>query len=126
MHVVHDHENDQTIMDTAAMAALTGRRPGAVRVLCEPGEDGLYDVDVCSAALTAHPVDPVLLTATEIQRHLGIPRGTVYAWAGRGHIRCRDHDEHGMPLYCVGELPEWRPRPQAGAAYDAVVLGGAV
>lgn len=125
MRIVHDHDNDRSIYDTAAMVALTGRRAGAVRVLAQSARDGQgYDVDRAVPLLAAHPQDPVLLSARDIERHTGIPAGTVYSWAARGEIKCRDHDERGMPLYHVGDLPEWSPRPRrAGAAYDAVVLG---
>ena len=88
--ILRDLPDGRTVGDTAGMAALTGRHPATVRVLGRGlrGADG-YDADVMTVVLAGKP-DPVLLTAQEAERYLGIPAGTIYVWVHRGRLAAVD------------------------------------
>lgn len=91
----------RTIADTAAMAALTGRPAHAVRRHC-PREDRGYDVAHCETVLLAQP-DPVVLTAAQAERYMGIKAGTIYSWVSRGQLAPLDRCA-GRPVYDVADL----------------------
>ena len=100
----------RSIADTAALAALTGRSPWAVRTLCERGDNG-YDVDDCTERLEANPGVGRLLTAAQAQQYLGVPAGTVRYWASRGLLHCRGRNPRGIPLYEAARIVELRDPP---------------
>lgn len=100
-----DHSPDgRAIADTMALAALFARPPAAVRRYCRREEEG-YDVVLCESILAVIPDDPILMTARQAEQYLGIPAGTVRAWACRRAIRSLDHTPDGLrPMYDVGDL----------------------
>jgi hypothetical protein len=100
--VIVDHLPDgRTIADTQALVALTGRPVHAIRRHC-PREDRGYDVARCETALLAQP-DPIVLTARDAERYMGIPGGTVRSWASRGLLRPLG-ERDGWPAYDVSDL----------------------
>jgi hypothetical protein len=104
--VIVDHLPDgRTIADTQALVALTGRPVHAIRRHC-PREDRGYDVARCETALLAQP-DPIVLTAHEAARYMGIPGGTVRSWASRGLLRPLG-ERDGWPAYDVADLARLR------------------
>lgn len=100
--MIIDHLPDgRTLADTQALVALTGRPVAAIRRHC-PREQLGYDVERCETALLAQP-DPIVLTAREAARYMGIPAGTVRSWASRGQLAPLD-ERDGWPAYDVGDL----------------------
>ena len=100
--MIIEHAPDgRTIADTSAMAALTGRPHAAVRRHC-PREQQGYDVARCETVLLAQP-DPVVLTAAQAERYLGIRAGTIYSWVSRGQLAPLDRCA-GRPVYDVTDL----------------------
>lgn len=97
----------RTIADTSALAALTGRPAHAVRRHCPREPDG-YDVARCETALLAQP-DPVVLTAAQAERYLGIKAGTIYSWVSRGQLAPLDRCA-GRPVYDVTDLTRLQER----------------
>lgn len=98
------HQSDgSTVVDTQTLRALTTRSTTSVRRLCQRGPDG-YDLHAATAALAAHPDEPVLLTAPDAARYLRIPTGTVYSWQSRGVLRSWERNGRGQPLYDVADL----------------------
>jgi hypothetical protein len=96
----------RSVGDTSVLVALTARPAATIRRHCPRDEHG-YDVAECEQLLTAAP-DPILLTARQAEQYLGIPSGTVYAWASRRRLRSLDHTPDGRPLYDVGDLLKLR------------------
>ena len=99
-----DHLYGRSVADTAAMAALTGYPPAAIRRYCKREEHG-YDVNASEQILWALP-RPVLVTAAEGARRLDIPVGTIYAWASQSRARLKSwqRDPRGRPLYDMEDL----------------------
>lgn len=112
--MIVDHLADgRTLADTAAMAALTGRPPATIRRHCRHTRhpEGRYDVQLCETALRAAP-DPILLSATQAEAHLGIPAGTVRSWASRQAIVPLDWGPTGQPLYDAAQLHRLHRNPR--------------
>lgn len=103
-----NHLYGRSVADTAAMVALTRRTPWAVRTLCERDPEG-YDVKKCTATLADNPHHGRLLTAADAQKYLGIPAGTVRAWASAGRLDKVDRDPRGYPLYDAAQLVKLMP-----------------
>lgn len=97
------HEPGRTLVDTQAMAMIAGRSAWSVRTLCVRGEHG-YDVDACALELSKDPAEPVLVTAAQAQRYLGIPAGNVRIWAFRRRLTSHARDGRGSPLYDAVEV----------------------
>lgn len=96
------HDGDRSLADTAAMAAITHRRPWVIRSTC-PREPVGYDVEACAEVVAAAP-EPVLLTAAEATHRLGLAASTVRQWAHRGRLRSWERNERGHPLYDEADL----------------------
>lgn len=100
--IIEHLPDGRTVGDTAALAAVTARPAATIRRHCTRTEHG-YDVAACTAVLAERP-DPVLLSAPDAHRYLGIPGGTVRSWASRGVLRALDRDGSGRPLYAADDL----------------------
>ena len=96
------HQAARTLGCADTVAALTGRSRWSVRAHCAPGPEG-YDVESCAATLADHD-DPILLTASEAHRYLGVPAATVRSWAARGQLPSHDRNELGQPLYSAADV----------------------
>lgn len=58
------------------------------------------------------PEDEFLYTAAQAERELGIPAGTVRAWAFRERVYSRGLDRQGHPMYSGVELIRLHARDQ--------------
>jgi hypothetical protein len=101
-----ERDDDRYFRDTGALSILTGRSHWVIRANCHREPDG-YDVMASAARLEGVP-DPVLITAADAERYLGIRAATVRQWAHRQLISSYDRDRHGSPLYDVSELLQRR------------------
>lgn len=99
-----DHQpGGRSLADTAALVVLLARPAAAIRKHCPRDEAG-YDIALCEQILAGED-DPILMTARQAEQYLGIPAGTVRAWACRGQLRSYDHTPDGLrPMYDVGDL----------------------
>ena len=111
---MHVEEHDgRTVADTAALHAVTARRPETIRALCQRGERG-YDLDACVEQLDGAD-DPVLLTVPEAHGYLGVPLGTLYARIHRGQLRAvgRREGREVYPLAALTGPPQSTGQPSA-------------
>lgn len=101
--IVEHEPGGRSIADTDALTAITTRPPALIRRHGHRLPTGRYDVQQTIEQL-AHLPDPVLLTAADAHRYLGIPDGTIRSWASRGLLRSYDRDPSGRPLYDAADL----------------------
>jgi hypothetical protein len=101
--IVEHEPGGRSIADTDALTAITTRPPALIRRHGHRLPTGLYDVQQTIEQL-AHLPDPVLLTAADAHRYLGIPAGTVYSWVSRRLLAPLDRTAAGRPLYDVADL----------------------
>jgi DNA-directed RNA polymerase specialized sigma24 family protein len=101
--VIVEHRSDgRTVVDTAALAAITARPAWLVRRHVPRDDTGRYDVQHGELLLAGLP-DPELVTAAEAARRTGVPAATIRSWAHRG--RLASFDQRGdQPLYDLADI----------------------
>ena len=106
------------VRDTQQLAIITGRQPATIRTVCRHlrGPDG-YDFAAAEEALRDAP-DPILLTATDAERYLGIPANRIHQWKFVDLVKPVDRDGQGRPLYAVDDLLRLRRKLDRKAQLD--------
>lgn len=102
--IVEHPPDGRTLADTAALAAVTGRSPTAVRRWCEPAAGGLYDVAQAELVLAGVP-EPQLYPGSRLAgRAVGVSPSAVRMWVARRQLSSWDRTPDGRPLYDLADL----------------------